>query len=246
MFNAATQISQKIPDGPQRGAVVHGMPTVTSVNHWSTHHAVTTAPRPMICETEVNFLAQRYGPPRRRSFHIQADEYIRAYRWRKESDRRAEVVFAIQDPTGKIWMHTKAHYPAHLSRLPSGGVGLEEGIYEALLREVEEETGLTIQIERFVALLEYTFHHSGEQVCFASYVFHLRSDGQPPILPDTGEIYTFRAILPSQLLQLTVDMRNMIGERRGWGQWRAIAHDTVYDYLCGVYTPRDHISYAND
>ena len=247
MFSSTTQIGQKIPDGPQRGAVVHGMPTSsTAVNSWPASHAVTTAPRPMICETEVSLLAQHYGPPQRRSFNIQADEYIRAYRWRKESDRRAEVVFAIQDPTGKIWMHTKAHYPAHLSRLPSGGVGLAEGIYDALLREVEEETGLAIKIDRFVALLDYTFHHNGQQACFASYVFHLRSDGQPPVLPDTGEIHAFRAILPSQLLQLTVDMRNMMGERRGWGQWRAIAHDTVYDYLCGVCTPRDHIGFAND
>ena len=91
MFSAATQIGQKIPDGPQRGAVVHGMPVSAAANPWASH-PVTTAPRPMICETEVGVLAQHYGPPRRRSFHIQADEYIRAYRWRKESDRRAEVV----------------------------------------------------------------------------------------------------------------------------------------------------------
>jgi 8-oxo-dGTP pyrophosphatase MutT (NUDIX family) len=92
----------------------------------------------MICEEEVNELARRYGVPVRRTYHIQADEYIRAYRWRRESDRRAEVVFAIQDPDGKIWMHNKAHYPAHLCRLPSGGVGWQESIYHALLREVKE------------------------------------------------------------------------------------------------------------
>ena len=37
--------------------------------------------------------------------------------------------------------------------------------------------------------------------------------------------------MPSQLSQITVDMRNMLGERRGWGQWRSIAHDLVYDAL---------------
>ncbi|MEZ4862997.1 MAG: NUDIX hydrolase [Caldilineaceae bacterium] len=195
-------------------------------------NTVLSPTRPMICETEVRELVQRYGAPLRRTFNVQADEYIRAYRWRHNSDRRAEVVFAIQDPTGKIWMHSKAHYPAHLCRLPSGGVCLDESIYDALLREVDEETALRVRVHRFVGLIEYRFHHSGSVVKFASYIFHLCSQEQPK-LPESGEIYAFRAILPSQLQQLTVDMRNMMGDRRGWGQWRALAHDLVYDYFCG-------------
>lgn len=197
----------------------------------SVMQTVVCPPRPMICDQEVAELVRCYGAPMRRSYHIQADEYIRAYRWRKECDRRAEVVFAIQDPTGKIWMHAKAHYPAHLFRLPSGGVGLYEDIHHALMREIAEETGLCVTVRRFVALLEYRFEYGGSMVKFASYVFHLTSDGCPPTLPDNGEIFAFRAILPPQLLQLTVDMRNMIGERRGWGQWRSLAHDVVYEYL---------------
>ncbi len=189
--------------------------------------------RPMICEMELAELARAYGIPLRRTYYIEADEYIRAYRWRAESDRRAEVVFALQDPTGKLWMHCKAHYPSHLSRLPSGGVTWDESIYGALLREIDEETGLTVQVQRFIGLLEYHFHHQGAIVKFASYLFHVHCD-QPPVPPDSGEIHAFRAIRPSQLLQLTVDMRNMMGERRGWGQWRSLAHDVVYDYLSGI------------
>lgn len=188
--------------------------------------------RAMICEEEVNELAQRYGVPVRRTYHIQADEYIRAYRWRRDSDRRAEVVFAIQEPNGKIWMHNKAHYPAHLCRLPSGGVGWHESIHQALLREVKEETGLEVQICSFVGLLEYRFHHEGSTVKFASYIFHLFCGSQCPALPENEEIYAFRAMMPSQLLQLTMDMRNMIGERRGWGIWRALAHDLMYEHFC--------------
>lgn len=187
--------------------------------------------RPMICEQELYELSQAYGIPLQRTYHIEADEYIRSYRWRKESDRRAEVVFAIQGSNQKLWMHHKKHYPDHLSRLPSGGVGWHEGIYDALLREIDEETGLAVQIQRFVGLLEYHFHHNGSTRKFASYIFHVRSR-ESPIIPDTGEIYAFRAIRPSQLLQLSADMRNMLGDRRGWGQWRSLAHDVLYDYFC--------------
>jgi ADP-ribose pyrophosphatase YjhB (NUDIX family) len=184
----------------------------------------------MIGEEEVSGLAQQFGAPVRRLFHIQADEYIRQYRFRKDSDRRAEVVFAIQDPAGRIWVHAKAHYPSHIFRLPSGGVHWTEGVYAALLREVHEETGLTVHVQRFLGLLEYRFHDAGATVQFASYIFHLLSDGAPR-LPDDEGISAFRAILPFQLLQLSADMRNVVGDRRGWGEWRALAHDLVYDVL---------------
>jgi len=104
-------------------------------------------------------------------------------------------------------------------------------VQQALLREVTEETGLEVRIQHFLGLIEYIFHHSGTTASFASYVFHLRSDGTPPRLPQDDEISAFHAVLPCQLLQLSADMRNMVGDRRGWGQWRALAHDLVYDLL---------------
>lgn len=190
-----------------------------------------TVGRPMICEEEVCELAAQFGAPVRRTFHIQADEYIRSYRWRPNPDRRAEVVFAIQDPAGRIWVHAKAHYPGHIFRLPSGGVELDECIYQALLREVTEETNLAVRIRRFLGIIEYCFYYNGSTARFASYVFHLLSDGSEPRLPADDEISAFRAILPCQLLQFSADMRNLVGDRRGWGQWRALAHDLVYDLL---------------
>ncbi len=193
--------------------------------------AAPTVVRPMISEEEVHELAAQFGTPIRRHFHIQADEYIRAYRWRANSDRRAEVVFAIQDPASRIWVHAKAHYPGHIFRLPSGGIEWCEPVLAALLREVEEETALAVYVQRFLGLIEYCFHDGNSTACFASYIFQLTSDGTPPRLPADGEISAFHTVLPCQLLQLSADMRNMVGARRGWGQWRALAHDLVHDAL---------------
>jgi ADP-ribose pyrophosphatase YjhB (NUDIX family) len=198
------------------------------------HSLVTDTPAvgwTMIHEEEVSELAAQYGTPVRRFSHIQADEYIRAYRWRADSDRRAEVVFAIQDPAGKIWVHAKSHYPGHIFRLPSGGVKWAERVQDALLREVEEETGLSVYIRRFLGVIEYCFHDGNSTANFASYVFLLKCESAPPRLPSDGEISAFRAILPFQLLQLSAEMRNMVGDRRGWGQWRAEVHDLVYEIL---------------
>ncbi len=187
----------------------------------------------MIGADEVAALAARYGAPQQRTFNIQADEYIYSYRWRKDSDRRAEVVFAIGDAHGRVWVHAKPHYPAHIFRLPSGGVHLDEPVEAALLREIEEETHLAVSIRQFLGIIQYRFHRYGTTVLFASYVFLLESDGGLP-RPDGGEMISeFRAILPCQLSQVALDLRNLIGDRRTWGQWRALAHDLVHDHLCG-------------
>ena len=188
---------------------------------------------PMVGAEEVAELAARFGNPQHCTFSIQADEYIYSYRWRKDSDRRAEVVFAIGDAQGRVWVHAKSHYPSHIFRLPSGGIHWDEPVEAALLREVEEETHLTVSIRQFVGIIEYRFQRYDSTVLFASYVFLLDSDGAIP-QPGGGEMISeFRAILPCQLSQVALDLRNLIGDRRAWGQWRALAHDLVHDHLCG-------------
>ncbi len=188
---------------------------------------------PMISEEEVAELITCYGAPIRRTCWIQADEYIHAYRWQPNTDRRAEVVFAIQNPAGQIWLHAKAHYPARIFRLLSGGVHLNEPVEAALWREIDEETSLHCTIERFLGLVTYHFTYGDEVAHFASYIFLLRTDfTQPQCLRD-NEISAFHAVLPCQLLDVSNDLRNLIGDRQRWGQWRALAVDVVYEQLAG-------------
>jgi ADP-ribose pyrophosphatase YjhB (NUDIX family) len=186
---------------------------------------------PTIDEDEVAMLVRQYGLPKRLRYAVQADDYIHSYRWRKDSDRRAEVVFAIQNDSGRVWVHAKAHYPLHIFRLPSGGINWDEAVEVALLREVQEETALDVQIERFVGLIEYTFFYGTSTVEFASYIFHLSSSGGFPVASEGEDICEFRPVLPRQLSRIALDLRNLSGERRGWGQWRALAHDVVCESL---------------
>lgn len=185
----------------------------------------------MIHEEELEELATRFGEPTRHSHRIEADEYIYSYRWSKDSDRRAEVVFAIEDLDQGIWVHTKPHYPVHIFRLPSGGVHWDEPVEEALMREVAEETGLLVNVERFVAVMEYEFYCGESTVRFVSYIFHLRSPGGTPIFQEGEPISAFYAVQPARLAKIAEDLRALGGDRRGWGQWRAVAHDVVHGYF---------------
>ena len=192
-------------------------------------------PRPMIDEREIAALASRYGDPVRRSFQLPADGHLALYRNRQDSDRRAEVVFAIQDADGRIWLQAKPNYPQYTVRLPSGGIHWDEEVEAALRREVAEETGLAVQIKRFVGVIEYSFqytdHHAVHCVPFASHVFHVFCGQHAPSLSSDDETLAWHAVLPSQLLQVAADLRNLLGERRAWGQWRALVHELVYDVL---------------
>ena len=196
--------------------------------------SVTNTPnteRPMIDEVEVQALIDKYGAPVRRTYFIQADDYIRSYRWQPTSDRRAEVVFAIQNPAGQVWLHAKAHYPARIYRLLSGGVHPEEAVEDALWREIAEETSLDCQVERFLGLITYHFTYGDEVAHFASYVFTLGADFTQPRCERDNEISAFCAMLPSQLGDVSNDLRNLIGDRHGWGQWRALAVDLVHEQM---------------
>ncbi len=190
-----------------------------------------TRVRPMIDAAEVDELTARYGAPTRHVFRIEADDYIYSYRWRKNIDRRAEVVFAIEDSGGGIWVHAKPHYPAHIFRLPSGGVHWDERVEHALLREVAEETKLDVTVQRFLSLVKYQFYRGDSTVEFASYVFHLKSMGGMPIIHESEPISAFHVIPPRRLALLSDALRGLTGDRVGWGHWRALAHDVVFEHL---------------
>jgi hypothetical protein len=82
-------------------------------------------------------------------------------------------------------------------------------------------------------VIAYEFHYREEVAHFASYIFLLRTDFSEPACVRDNEISAFRTVLPSQLLDVSAELRNLIGDRRGWGQWRALAVDLVYEQLVG-------------
>jgi hypothetical protein len=90
---------------------------------------------------------------------------------------------------------------------------------------------MPVEIVRFLGMIEYHFWYGSVTAPFVSYVFHLRTNYKQPLIQEGEPISSFRAVLPSQIGQMALDLRNMIGDRRAWGQWRALAHDLVYDTL---------------
>jgi ADP-ribose pyrophosphatase YjhB (NUDIX family) len=187
---------------------------------------------PAVDRDEVDELSNRYGCPVHHSYDIQADAYMWERRGRIPADRRGEVVFSILQSNREILLHTKHSYSPPIFRLLSGGIEFGESVESALLREVREETSQQVEVESFVGLLVYHFHHRGQVASFASYVFHLCSQGGEPRDDLCKEVAAYRTVPSKQLRQIAAGLRSLNGERQCWGIWRAIAHDVVHDALC--------------
>ena len=192
---------------------------------------------PQIDQSELQALASKYGQPLRRRHLIETDAYMRAYRGQKDPDRRGEVVFAIRQLNGEILLHTKHRYETPIYRLPTGGIEPGESVEEALYREIAEETGQSVQLCRFLGVLDCHFVNGGASIPFVSYIFYLESLCRNLSPSDTEEIGGYRTVPVQELGSVAQALRNLHCERRTWGYWRSLAHDLVHCALvCGVHT----------
>ena len=76
----------------------------------------------MTNEQEIARLAAAYGEPLRAHHDLEIGPSLFYTRFTKHNERRGEVVFALEQPDGRILLHRKTHYRPGIYRLPSGRV----------------------------------------------------------------------------------------------------------------------------
>jgi len=185
-----------------------------------------------IDERELEQLAVAYGQPEIRVIEIEGDEYLFRTRLRRTRNRRGEVLLAIGRPERCVLLHSKGWYEPGVYRLLSGSIDLDEAVAATLARELEEETGLTLGTTHFLGILDCRIHYASHELPFVSYVFHLSRTEGVLRLPHTAEdISEFRDAPIADLPSVAEDLRHVPPPRTGWGHWRAVAHDFVYEML---------------
>ena len=175
---------------------------------------------------------EQYGSPERRVYTYQVGKDTFLY-WELVLRKRAgEVVIVLQRPNGHYLVHTKAFYPRGTYRLLTGGIKPGEDLLDALRREVAEETGLQVQVERFLGILEHRFQHRGRQLSFTSFVFLLRELGGSLQANDRKErISGFREVSLEGLLELADRLEALPPDWVEWGRFRASVHRFVVEVL---------------
>lgn len=180
-------------------------------------------------------LEQRFGPiPQRHvdlsiSTEIMLDMVIKMSR---KKPRRAEVVMVIPNEQGHIWLHTKDFYPQGVYRLMTGGLDPGEVPQQALRREVEEETGFKVKVQRCLAVITYTFAAQEVELPFVSYIFATTpGKGRPQPLDPHEAITGFQAVPVSTLIETARHLRWLTGAFADWGVFRAIPHEVAAEQL---------------
>jgi 8-oxo-dGTP pyrophosphatase MutT (NUDIX family) len=146
---------------------------------------------------------------------------------------RSEVVMVVPRTDGRVLLMTKAFYPPGVYRLPTGGIHDGEDPEAALRRELYEETGLILDIQRFLGRLDYEFHRGDNKISYTSYIYILQPTDEEPHVHDADEQITgFRT---ASIAELRCVVDNLLELGQGWRDWarfRAIAHQFVVENLC--------------
>jgi 8-oxo-dGTP pyrophosphatase MutT (NUDIX family) len=190
---------------------------------------------PEAMQAELTELAARFGSPLTGSADLGDSSYLR----RVVERRLAEVCMVVRRPGGRLLVFRKPFYPAGIFRLLTGGVEPEEPILDALLREVNEETGLTTRVERFLAASAYLGDGRPQ---FASFAFLLdERSGTLGALDQDEQVEAFREVEPAHLVEMAEHLERLPNERNDvlddnihdWGLLRALNHRLVWQALHG-------------
>lgn len=155
-------------------------------------------------------------------------------------DRVGEVCMVIRRPGGQLITARKRYYPPAAFRLLTGGIGHGEPIEHALLREVDEETGLAVVVRQFLARITYAVRTAPEHVCFTTYAWLLDEVGGTLAPRDPAEqIASYGLVWPAELPALATALEcapdtvsdDIRGSWRTWGVFRAVAHRVAHRAL---------------
>jgi len=186
---------------------------------------------------ELDDLARRLGEPRRIDTTID-DSFNDPI---LKPDRFGEVCMVVRRPNGKVLLSIKTFYPRGAHRLPTGGIHHGESVYDALIRETHEETGLTTEVRRFLARIAYEpLSTPGGPPVFHTFAFLLDELGGTLGAIDTSErIEEWKEVDIADLPRVarTLDhlssqgTEDIGGDWRAWGRFRAVVHRAVHEAL---------------
>ncbi|HUQ41398.1 MAG TPA: NUDIX hydrolase [Candidatus Limnocylindrales bacterium] len=189
-----------------------------------------------VVEDDLSALARSFGDPVTVDAPI-SDHFDDPIR---RTDRYGEVCMIVRRPTGKLLLSIKTFYPRGAYRLPTGGIHHDERVYDALLRETHEETGLEVEVRRFLARIAYRAADRPAPPLFHTFAFLLEETGGTLGALDASEqLEDWREIDVADLISVAEFLedlrssgaRDIGGDWRAWGRFRAVVHRVVHGAL---------------
>src|SRR5213080_4209195 len=92
--------------------------------------------------------------------------------------RTHDVTLFILDPARRLALIRKPHFAEDIWRPPGGGIKPGEDFEEGVRREAFEETGLRVELDRYLVLAEPVFVFANEAVPWQTHVFSATTTGE--------------------------------------------------------------------
>ncbi|MFH1374066.1 MAG: NUDIX hydrolase [bacterium] len=177
-----------------------------------------------VTETIIDSLSELYGVPQRAelTFPVSRDEYDRIRASQKNGRQHDFTLYIVKDH--RIVVIAKHFYPPGLYRAPSGGAQPGEEILDAIHREVMEETGCYIKLEKFLLRTKVVFTCSPYEIAWNSFVLQAAYISGDFKFTDHREIREVRLAEPVDFQQFSAIMRK---SNIGGLHYRAALHDRV-------------------
>ena len=173
--------------------------------------------------------ARRWGEPRALELEFTIGPRERdLVRGSRKHDRSHDITLLIE--RDGLWaVIAKPMFPPGVWRAPSGGLHVGEELEAGALREALEETGLTVELARYLVHIDARFTHDGMIEPWHSEVFLAPATAGELAPIDTHEISGARWMSREELLGPVRE--RLIASGRGLFAYRAALHDAAFAML---------------
>lgn len=173
-------------------------------------------------------LRERYGTPAL----LEWDGDISDTEWGVATynpNRFHDVTLFILDPSERLALIHKPHFAHDVWRPPGGGVKPGEDPTEAAVREALEETGLHVELRRYLVLARAVFRNGGRDLPWETHVVYAETHDTELAPDDPVEIAEARW---GTLAELAGPLREiLLGTGRAFWRYRVALHDAALQQL---------------
>ena len=181
-----------------------------------------------VTDAMIEEMQGRFGVPAEESFEYEVTEreYDRI-RASQKHERNHDVTLYIRKDD-RFVVIAKPFYPEGLYRAPSGGLQPGESFDDGIEREMAEETGVDIALDRFILKTNVRFLHEGKTILWRSFVFTADYVSGEFEWTDTDEIREVRLARMEEFDRFDAMMR---ASDIGGLHYRADLHERVKELM---------------
>jgi ADP-ribose pyrophosphatase YjhB (NUDIX family) len=143
--------------------------------------------------------------------------------------RTHDVTLFILDPARRLALIRKPQFAEDVWRPPGGGIHPGEEFVAGAVREALEETGLRVELQRYLVDARALFTNAGRELHWRTHVFFAVTQDEEIVAGDTAEIAEARW---GTLDELAGPLRErLLATGRAFWRYRVALHDAALQAL---------------